>query len=36
MENAFLYHETKLIGEFLDIGVTGTAQRYYCTFEGFR
>jgi hypothetical protein len=36
METPFLYHKTKLIVEFLDIGVTGTAQRYYGTFEGFR
>jgi len=29
MESAFFYHKTDLIVEFLDRGVTGSAQRYY-------
>ena len=30
------YHETELLVEFLDRGVTGSAQRYYGTLNGFR
>ena len=32
MESAFFYHKTDLIVEFLDRGVTGSAQRYYGTY----